>query len=605
MFISKINYKAIDTITLAYTAAPISTCLYILLSLVQAILPMAGIALATAHFVDTATAVLQGTATQSDIYIPLTLLLLMLILIKTISSATELFAARIRLKLKQQLNPAMVKKHAALDYKHIENAESWELISRVTRDPSQAVMEGFGGFASFIGLVVSIVSFFMLIFVQIWWAALVILAFSVPMFWLAAWVGKKRYQSLRDSEKFQRRTDYLDEVLTGRENSDERTLFNYGTGVMEDWQQQYEAGRILRLMVTLKTDLIVKASSMTLVAIALLVALTLINPVMAGDLSAGMFMGIVAAVFGMVQELGWQLSRALGQMSQAREYMQDLTAFTALSSLESALDQPDEEPAHFSSLEFRKVRFKYPTGDHYVLDGLSFVLESGKHYAFVGKNGAGKTTVTKLLTGLYTEYEGEILINGKELRTYSVGALKAMFSVIYQDFARYYISLEDNIAIGDIARINKEHRQGQRQKRVEETASLAGLDETIGDLNGGIAAPLGRIKDTGQDISGGQWQRVAIARSLMSRAPVKILDEPTAALDPISESKIYDEFEKMMDGTCEMTIFISHRLGSTKLADEILVIDNGRILERGSHEVLTAAAGVYFEMFESQRGWYQ
>ena len=171
-----------------------------------------------------------------------------------------------------------------------------------------------------------------------------------------------------------------------------------------------------------------------------------------------------------------------------------------------------------------------------------------------------------------------------------------MFSVVYQDFAKYYVTLKDNVALGDIA-------GNDTDSRVPAAINQAGLDGTVQALERGIYTPLGKIKNGGQDISGGQWQRVAIARSLISRAPVKMLDEPTAALDPISESRIYEEFEKLMGG--KTTVFISHRLGSTKLADEILVIDDGQIVERGTHDGLMSAGGRYAEMFESQRGWYQ
>ncbi|MCL2084085.1 MAG: ATP-binding cassette domain-containing protein, partial [Oscillospiraceae bacterium] len=200
-----------------------------------------------------------------------------------------------------------------------------------------------------------------------------------------------------------------------------------------------------------------------------------------------------------------------------------------------------------------------------------------------------------------TEYDVEILINGLELRDYPASALKALFSVVYQDFAKYYIPLKDNITIGEQRDAASGNACG-RETRARKAATLAGLDETIAELKNGMDTPLGKILDGGQDISGGQWQRVAIARSLISRAPVKMLDEPTAALDPVSESRVYEEFEKLMEG--KMTVFISHRLGSTKLADEILVIDGGKIIERGTHDELMAATGQYAEMFEAQRGWY-
>ena len=616
MIVSKKTRKAAGVLRLAFQASPACAALHVFLSVVHAVMPTAATALATANFVDTATAILRGGRPRGDITVPLILLLLVLGVFTTIGSVSQLVRARISLNLQRALKPAVVEKHAALDFKHIENAESWELISRVSRDPAGSVMDGFGAYLDFMQIIVCVASVLVLIITQVWWAALVIFAFSAPMFWLSMRAGRKNYQAGRDAEKFNRRTEYFDEVLTGRDAADERALFGYGGDVSKRFQEQYEAGRKLRQKVTAKMFLITKGSSMILALIALLVALTLIHPVTTGALSAGMFMGIVGAVFGMIQQLGWQMSTSLERISRAGEYRKDMTAFAALNEGPGARDRPDPEPMAFETLEFRNVRFQYPGGDRLILDGLSFTLESGLHYAFVGKNGAGKTTVTKLLTGLYTEYEGEILINGRELREYPAGTLKALFSVVYQDFAKYYIPLKDNIALGDVAGMDRNNVGDDGNRPVNTradchpplqnpsiAAALAGLDETIAELKNGIDTPLGKILEGGQDLSGGQWQRVAIARSLISRAPVKMLDEPTAALDPVSESRVYEEFEKLMKG--KTTVFISHRLGSTKLADEILVIDDGKIIERGTHNELMAATGQYAGMFEAQRGWYQ
>ena len=596
MTLSEKPYKAPDAVRLAFQASPLSVLSHIALSFIQALMPTAAAALVTADFVDTATAILQGGRPHGDIYLPLILLILALGVSTTAGSVIQLISSRISLNLQLKLKPEVVRIHAALDFRHIENAESWELISRVSRDPVKSVMDGFGAFMQFMQIIASVVSVLILIVTQVWWAALVIAAFSAPMFWLSMRAGRKNYQAGRDAEKYNRRTDYLGEVLTGRDNVDERTLFGYGAEVNKRWLRQYEAGRVLQLKVSARMFLISKGSSMILSLIALLVAFTLIGPVVTGHLSAGMFMGIVGAVFGMINQLGWQMSSSLENISRVGEYMKDLSAFAALGEAKNALCGPDSAPPVFQSLEFRNVRFKYPSGGGYILDGLTFSMETGRHYAFVGKNGAGKTTVTKLLTGLYTEYEGEILINGRELRTYAASTLKALFSVVYQDFAKYYIPLKDNIALGDAAGTPED-------SRISGAAAQAGLGEMIDELKNGLDTPLGKILDGGEDISGGQWQRVAIARSLFSRAPFRILDEPTAALDPISESLIYGEFEKLMRG--KTTVFISHRLGSTKLADEILVIGNGRIAERGTHGGLMAKRGQYAEMFEAQRGWYQ
>lgn len=586
------NYRSFDALKLALAASPVCMVSDILLSVTQSIMQTGALALVTAEFVDTASAILKGVRPHNDIYLPLVLLLVTLGLTTIIGALIQLASSRIRLNLKRRLVPSVVKIYAALDYRHIEDNTSWELISRVSRDPVNSIMEGVEAYIQFLKIMISLASVLILIVTRVWWAAFFILIFSAPMFWLSVRAGRKVYQAGREAEKFNRRTEYLGEVLTGRDNVDERTLFGYSDEINGKWQNQYEAGRKLQLKVTARMFLFIKGSSLLLVLVSLLVALTLIGPVLTGQMTAGWFMGIVSAVFGMIQKLGFQMSRSLENISRVGEYMKDLTAFAAMSQTKDALTEPDAQPMEFESLEFRNVCFQYPGSERLVLNGMSFKMEAGRHYAFVGKNGAGKTTITKLLTGLFPQYQGEILINGKELREYPASAVKALFSVVYQDFARYYIRLKDNIALGDL------HRKGNEMQ----AAHLAGLDETVNSLNHGLDTPLGKIMADGQDLSGGQWQRVAIARSLNSRAPVKILDEPTSALDPISESLLYRDFEKLMRG--KTTVFVSHRLGSTKLADEILVIDSGRIIERGTHDELMAENGSYAGMFEAQRGWY-
>ena len=590
------NYHVSHALILPFSATSSFVMLYIALAFVHALMPTAGRALTTAYFVDTASAILEGEKTHNYIYQPLIILLLVLGVSVTMGSIMQLVKASVSLNLQRKLKPDIVRIHSQLDFKHIENAKSWELISRVSRDPVKSVMDGFDGLMQIMHVVVTIMSVLILIASQVWWAAPIIIIFSTPMFWLSMYAGKKNYQAGRYAEKFNRRTEYLDEVLTGRDGLDERTLFGYGSRVSKQWQKQFESGRILQLKVTAKMFLITKASSIILALIALSITLTLINPVVSGDLSAGMFMGIIGAVFGMIHQLGWQMSNSLQSLSSVSEYMKDLTEFTKLAEAEGALTEPDVEPMDFYSLEFRNVRFKYPTGNQYILNGLSFRLEKGNHYAFVGKNGSGKTTITKLLTGLYNEYEGEILINDKELREYSANTLKALFSMVYQDFAKYSVSFKDNILLGNIGGNNTD-------SQVMNVVDVLGLSETVQKLKNGIDTHLGKIAEDGQDLSGGQWQRVAIARSLNSRARIKILDEPTAALDPISESLMYMEFEKLMKG--KTTIFISHRLGSTKLADKILVIDGGVVSEHGSHDELISANGQYADMFNAQRSWYQ
>lgn len=596
MILFKKPPKFFGVIQLVFRMSPFYALLVMFLSIVDALTSTIAITIAMANFIDTATETLHNSRLKEDVYKPLLLLLLVLFIICTIKSIISLVNSRILLDVIRKFKPEIVKIHASLDYKYIENAKSLELISRVSRNPEIALYDGFDAFRSMLVISIYLISVSSLIVIWVKWVAICLLIFSVPIFLLSIHAGRKNYQAFCDTEAFQRRTDYLDSVLMGRENVEERTLFGYGNKIISYWQKDYEALRSLQIKVRAKQLLLTKGSSLGLNLIVALIAISLIPFVLKGSLSAGMFMGLVSALIGISHQMGWTMSPSLEKIAINTRYMNELYEFSNLDKANGVLSIPETEPMKVSTIEFCNVRFKYSGSDKYILDGLCFKLESGRHYAFVGKNGAGKTTIIKLLVGLYTAYEGEILINGKELREYSPETIKALFSVIYQDFAKYYISLKDNIMFGDIV-------GNCTNNRISEVVKLAGLDETISNLTNGIDTFLGKIKNNGQDISSGQWQRVAIARSIISKATVKILDEPTSALDPISESQLYTEFEKLMEG--KTTLFISHRLGSTKLADEILVIDAGQIVERGSHNELIMTNGQYAQMFEAQRSWYQ
>lgn len=259
------------------------------------------------------------------------------------------------------------------------------------------------------------------------------------------------------------------------------------------------------------------------------------------------------------------------------------------------LDPPvSAESVNFGTITFQNVSFRYPGTEKDILRNLNLTLEPGRHYAIVGVNGAGKTTLTKLLTGLYDNFEGEILIGGRSIRDFTQAQLKAMFGVVYQDFARYYIKVADNIALGNVLSYD--------EAKIREAAQFIGIDEAIRQLPQGYDTYLGKIHEGGVDISGGQWQRLAIARILYNPAHMRILDEPTAALDPVAESEVYRMFGQISAG--QSTIFITHRLGAARLADDIIVLDGGRVAEQGSHEALLSAGGIYAEMFEAQRSWY-
>lgn len=266
-----------------------------------------------------------------------------------------------------------------------------------------------------------------------------------------------------------------------------------------------------------------------------------------------------------------------------------------MSEEDGVLELP-EYTQKIEEIEFREVTFRYPGAEADVLKNVSFVMTTGKNYALVGANGAGKTTVIKLLTGLYKNYSGEIRVNGKELKQYSKAEQKGFFSVVYQDFVRHALTFRENCQLGNLC-------AEMDAKKVSELLETFQLKETIETFPGSYDTVLGKVREGGVDLSGGQWQKLAMIRALLRPANVRILDEPTASLDPKMESEIYGLFQQLTEE--KLTILISHRLGFAKLADEILVFENGRIYEQGDFEFLMNRRGLFFDMYEEQRSWYE
>ncbi len=588
------TYRFTDYLIIPFRAAPIPSCGKCLNMLLTALMTTAQ-AMATALFVDTALAIFAGNAVYHAIFTPL-IYLLLIVAYGTVSNTVDHFTT---LGIDQQLagtyRAEILEKRARLAYCNIEDNATWDLITRVCKEPELQIRTAFCNILEMVSIVVRVGSLLLLITTQVWWAGIVILAISVPLFLISKKAGQKEYTAWKEAEKHRRRADYLKNVILSREAAEERSLFGYTEDVNRRWLKRDEQSRRIEQK-TLKEQFIrMKASSIITALLSLSIIAILLFPYARGELSSGMFISLVTATLSLVQMMSWQLSSTTNTFAKNMEYLRDLTKFCALTETDGALDPPvSAESVNFGTITFQNVSFRYPGTEKDILRNLNLTLEPGRHYAIVGVNGAGKTTLTKLLTGLYDNFEGEILIGGRSIRDFTQAQLKAMFGVVYQDFARYYIKVADNIALGNVLSYD--------EAKIREAAQFIGIDEAIRQLPQGYDTYLGKIHEGGVDISGGQWQRLAIARILYNPAHMRILDEPTAALDPVAESEVYRMFGQISAG--QSTIFITHRLGAARLADDIIVLDGGRVAEQGSHEALLSAGGIYAEMFEAQRSWY-
>ncbi|MBS1852647.1 MAG: ABC transporter ATP-binding protein [Acidobacteria bacterium] len=292
-----------------------------------------------------------------------------------------------------------------------------------------------------------------------------------------------------------------------------------------------------------------------------------------------------------------QIFSTLSSIADQALFLTDLLAFFAMQptirSRPNALPAPRPIRRGF---EFRNVSFRYPGNARMVLQGLNFHLHPGERVALIGENGEGKTTIVKLMTRLYDPAEGQVLLDGVDLREYDLEDLYREIGVIFQDFVRYEMTAQENIAVGQIEDIHN-----LDVLRTAAGKSLA--DRVIARLPGQYDQVLGRRFDGGVDLSGGEWQKVALARAYLRNAQVMILDEPTAALDARSEFEVFQRFAELTRG--KTALFISHRFSTVRMADRIVVLENGKIVEDGNHETLSSLHGRYAEMFELQAANYR
>lgn len=593
MKIENRSYKMLDFIKIPLSISPGMVILQVLFDgIISSLVPTFQV-LATASFIDTAIRIFQGQEERSQIVLPV-LWVLLFVSYNYLMALMGLVREKLNLNLTEAFRAAVIEKRARLEYRHVENNETWDLIERVGKDPAEQMGKGFRNLVITVGLVIRISSVLMILLLRVWWAPFVIVAFSIPLLMLAAKTGKLSYEAAKEAAKYTRRATYYQDVLTGRDYVEERALFGYSSELNERYKDRFLTAYGINMKMQRSRYIKMSGSGMITILVAVLVAGVLLAPLGSGQISIGMFMGLVTATLGLVPIIVFDLTNVTNDMANGREYMRDLTAFGELSETPGATDLPANQMAEPNCIELRDVSFAYPGTDVMILKGLSMKLFSKRLYAFVGVNGAGKTTITKLLTGLYDNYAGDILIDGRNIRDFSQAELKSLFSIVYQDFARYQVPMVDSIGLGDVRDMPMEN--------VDSSLKVLGLDRVVSKMHSGIKTPLGRINEDGIDLSGGQWQKVAIARSLVSRAPIHILDEPTAALDPVVESELYELFRKASKD--KSTILITHRLGAARIADEVFVIADGRVAEQGTHNELTNKGGIYADMFEAQRGWY-
>lgn len=579
--------------------SPFLALLIVMQKIVDAIIPTFNV-LIVARFINTAIDIFAGKKSYSQIYLPLLFIVLLLAFQLLFGTIMGYDIRKKRIYLNNRIATECMHKQAAVAFKYIDDSESFMQIKRVFGDLPSQINTIFGNVFGVFSLLIRFISI-MLVFVSnnLWWIGFIILASSFPMVFLTYNNSKKMYRFYKESFPGQMEMYHSTYILKDRSVVDERTLFGFSNAINSKWKNMqlelYEKKKRINKKILFNRYL----SRFINLFFVLIIIAVMTKSLISHSIDVGLYIALVTNIIALIDQV---ISSAMGwanSFAQEREFLKDFDIVCNYEYDNDYLSAPTQNDIPVNTIEFQNVSFAYPGTERKVLNNVSFIINRGEHYAFVGKNGAGKSTIIKLLTRLYDDYEGTILVNNNDIRTYTYSEIKGMFGIIYQDYAKYELTLKDNVRIGDV---NSLLCCDNNEKYIKTLADV-NLMELVDKLPMGSETFLGKTEENGQSISGGEWQRIAIARALMREADFMILDEPTASLDPIAEGRLYQQFTSIR--TNKTTLLISHRLGSLKTVDHIFVIDNGEIVESGTHAQLIAKSGLYNRLYSEQKEWYK
>lgn len=496
----------------------------------------------------------------------------------------------------------IINKAKTIDLASFDLPEFYEKLENASREAGSRPINIMNSTFSIVSTVISMVSFIAILAAVSVWAPLVVITLAVPSAIITFIYRRKNFFYMRHRSKERRKMDYYSNLITNKDLVKEIRLFGLSDLFIERYKETfntYFAG--IRKLITDESSWHIGISVVTTIVNCLMfmyIAYRVVfEQMQVGNYS--LYTGALSSISGGVNSL----ISTTSSIYEGTLFIDNMIAFMSEEQkIRPLLNEPGKEPKHPKrhcghTIEFRNVSFAYPgTNNRLVLKNINLSLREGETAVLVGLNGAGKTTLIKLLTRLYDPTEGVILLDGVDIREYDLNELYQMFGIIFQDFGKYAVNVNENIAFGHITK-------GYVKDDIEYAAHQSNADTFIANLPDKYETPLMRFfEENGIELSIGQWQKLAIARAFYSDSDILILDEPTASLDPMAEQEIFNQFDMLRKD--KTTIFVSHRLSSATTASKIIVLENGEIVEEGNHSQLMNLRGKYYELFSTQAKRY-
>ena len=508
------------------------------------------------------------------------------------SAVTHIAGEKVVSYIKLQI----MKKSEDIDLAAYDMPEFYEKLENANREAGMRPVQILSATFRMVSTLIGLVSYVVIISAAFPIAALCIILVSIPSAAVSFVFRHKHFRYMRHRSKERRQMNYYSEIMVNKDVVKEIRMFDLGPTFVNKYRQVFEGYYIgIRKLVA--------QESIWSVVMAMLSSV--VNCIFYAIIAMGVFNGdFMIGDYSLYTNSLSSIATAVGSVISISATIYEGTLFIDNLITFMKADKNIAAPKNAQTLargvahtvEFKNVSFSYPGTDRKVIKNVSFVLNPGETTVLVGLNGAGKTTLIKLLTRLYDPTEGEILLDGVNIKEYDPKELYRMFGIIFQDFGKYACTVSENIMFGEV-------EAERNDDRIADSAESANASDFIERLPAGYETPLMRIFEReGTELSIGQWQKLAIARAFYSDSDVLILDEPTASLDAIAEQEIYSQFEELRKD--KTTIFVSHRLSSATTASKIIVLEYGELIEMGNHKELMAKEGRYYELFSTQAKHY-
>ena len=593
-------------VSLVWEAAPIMLLLMVLLCILDGVLPVVG-AYISADLLNEIAALIGSQSLGSvvdDILVTMRPLLLLFaayfvyLLLKKLMSrfnsmvtniAGELVVNHIKLKI--------IGKAKTVDLASFDRPSFYEKLENANREAGMRPIQILSATFSVVSALISSVSFVAVLATLSPYAPIVIICAAIPGAIVNYFYRRKNFHYMRRHSKERRQMTYYSELMINKDMAKEVKLLGLGDTFIAKYKKvfskYYKGLKRLILKEGVTQVAVGLISTFANCALFLFVAYNVVyGQGKIGDYS--LYTGALTSIAGYVTTLLTSTATIYEGTLFINNMIEFMKEESTVVPVVSEPIMPVKGAPH--TIEFRNVSFKYPGTDRYVLQNINLKLEARDSVVLVGLNGAGKTTLIKLLTRLYDPTQGQVLLDGRDIRDYEVSALYDLYGIIFQDFGRYAETAAENVEFGDI---NREHIR----EDVAVAAGRACADKFIDRLPKGYDTPLTRMfEDDGIELSGGQWQKLSVARAFYKDSDILILDEPTASLDAIAEREVFDRFTELSKD--KLTVFVSHRLSSAVSASKIVVISDGRITEVGSHRELMDTEGEYYRLFTTQASRY-